>query len=109
MKTKLKSKKKNMIITVNNKTPIVVPEFVRRKAGLKSGDQVEFKVSGGIINIIPKASAVDDGYTPAQRRMIDARLAEAQQGPYHGPFDTAATAIKFLHSEIKRRKATKSR
>jgi bifunctional DNA-binding transcriptional regulator/antitoxin component of YhaV-PrlF toxin-antitoxin module len=35
-------------------TPIVVPEAVRRKAGLRRGEQVEFKVSGRAITIVPK-------------------------------------------------------
>jgi len=113
MKTKLKSKKekqKNMTITVDNKTPIVIPDFVRRKAGFKSGDRIEFKVSGGVINIIPKLPSVDsadDEYTPAQRRIIDARLAEAQKGPYHGPFDTAAEMIAHIKGELKKRSLAK--
>jgi hypothetical protein len=64
---------------------------------------VEFKVSGGIINIIPKLPTADDEYTPAQRRAIDARLAEARKGPYYGPFKTAGEAIAFLGKEIPRR------
>ena len=43
-----------MTITVKNKTSLVVPPSVRRRAGIKPGDRLEFKVSGGIINIIPK-------------------------------------------------------
>jgi len=35
-----------MTVAVKNKTPLVVPPAVRERAGLKSGDQIEFKVSG---------------------------------------------------------------
>jgi bifunctional DNA-binding transcriptional regulator/antitoxin component of YhaV-PrlF toxin-antitoxin module len=35
-------------------TPIVVPEAVRRKAGLRAGQPVEFRVSGRAITIVPK-------------------------------------------------------
>ncbi len=86
-----------MITVVKKKSPIVVPDSLRRQAGIKVGDRVEFKVSGGIINIIPKLPSADDEYTPAQRKPIDAQLKEASKGPYYGPFRTAEDAIKFLN------------
>src|ERR1017187_7787985 len=66
-----------MTVTVKNKTPLVVPPSVRRRAGLKSGQEIEFKVSGGVISIHPKLPAADDDYTPEQRRIVDASLAKA--------------------------------
>ena len=85
-----------MTVTVKSKDDLVVPRSVRRQAGIKSGARVEFKVSGGIINIIPELPNADDEYTPTQRRAIDARLAEARKGHYYGPFKTADEAIAFL-------------
>jgi hypothetical protein len=64
-------------------------------------------VSGGVITILPQWPAADDEYTPAQRRVIDARLTEARKGPYYGPFETADSAIAFLRKEIRSRKAAK--
>ena len=99
-----------MTVTVKNTTAeLVVPSSIRRRAGIKTGDQVEFKVSGGIINIIPKLPSADDEYTPAQRRVIDAQLKDARKGPYHGPFETADSAIKFMRQEIRKRKASKTK
>jgi AbrB family looped-hinge helix DNA binding protein len=98
-----------MTVTLKSKTPLTVPDQVRRRAGLKSGDKVEFKVSGGVITILPKCPNADDEYTPEQRRIIDARLAEAQEGPYHGPFKTADKAIAFLRKEIGNRQAARSK
>jgi bifunctional DNA-binding transcriptional regulator/antitoxin component of YhaV-PrlF toxin-antitoxin module len=96
-------------------TPIVVPEAVRRKAGLRRGDQIEFRVSGRAITILPKVPNVDDEYTPAQRRVIDARLARGEQdieaGRVHGPF-TAKEASAFIEGLAKKRatqKTTRSR
>ena len=68
-----------MTVTVKNrtKTPLVVPSSVRRKAGHRNGDDLEFRVAGGVITILPKLPAADDEYTPEQRRVIDARLAKA--------------------------------
>ncbi len=97
-----------MAVILKNKGELVVPRAVRRKAGIKLGQPVKFRVASGIISIIPDLPAADDEYTPAQRRVIDARLAEARKGPYHGPFETADEAIKFLRREIRSRKAPKS-
>jgi bifunctional DNA-binding transcriptional regulator/antitoxin component of YhaV-PrlF toxin-antitoxin module len=95
-----------MTVTVKNKTPLTVPEPVRRRAGFKPGDQVEFKASGGVVTILPKLPSADNEYTPAQRRVIDARLDEAEKGPFYGPFDTVDEMIAHLKGEVKRRKAT---
>ena len=98
-----------MTITVKRNTALIVPPSVRRKAGIKAGDRVEFKVSGGLITIVPKLPTADYEYTPEQRRIIDARLAKADEdikhGRVYGPFNTADEAIKFLRKEIKARKA----
>jgi hypothetical protein len=65
------------------------------------------RASGGVITILPKTQSADGEYTSAERRAIDARLAEVRKGPYHGPFETADEAISFLRKEIKKRKASK--
>ena len=97
-----------MTVTVKNKTPLVVPPAVRRRAGLKSGDKLEFKVSGGVITILPMLSTADDEYTPAQRRVIDRGIAKGLQdirkGRVHGPFKTADEAIAHLRAHARNRK-----
>jgi antitoxin component of MazEF toxin-antitoxin module len=98
-----------MTVLVKNRSGLSVPPAITKKAGIKIGDRVEFRVSGGIINIIPELPTADDEYTPAQRRVIDARLRQARKGPYHGPFETADQAIKFLRKEIRTRKTIKTK
>lgn len=93
-----------MGVVVSTKSEIVVPRSVRRRAGLKSGQRVEFKVSGGVISIVPKLPVADGEYTPAQRRIINGRLRDARKGPYYGPFATADEAIAFLRKEVRKRK-----
>ena len=39
-------------------------------------------------------------YTPEQRRIINARLDEAEKGPFYGPF-TAKEAATFLKGTLK--------
>ena len=95
-----------MTVTVKNKTPLVVPPAVQRRAGLARRDELEFRASGGVITITAKPPASDE-HTPEQRRVIDTRLAEARKGPYYGPFGTADEAVKFLRKEIRGRKTGK--
>jgi len=99
-----------MTVTVKRNTALIVPPSVRRKAGLKAGDRVEFQVSDGLITIVPKLPTAADEYTPEQRRIIDARLAKADEdikhGRVYGPFEVEE-AIQFLRKEIKARKANK--
>jgi len=95
----------------NNKTPLVVPPAVRRKAGFKSGEEIEFRVAGGVITITPKVPNADDEYTPAQRRAIDARLAKSdadlKAGRVYGPFTTAEAMAASIEENIKKLRAAK--
>jgi bifunctional DNA-binding transcriptional regulator/antitoxin component of YhaV-PrlF toxin-antitoxin module len=96
-----------MTVTVKSKMPLVVPPAVRRRAGLKSGQELEFKVSGGVITILPKPPAADDEYTLDQRRVIDARLAEGladiKAGRTFGPFDSADEMIAHMETRVAKR------
>ncbi len=102
-----------MTAVVNNKTGLVVPPSVRRLAGLKNGDEVEFRVSGGVINIIPKHPSGDDEYTPAERRVIDRALAKGlddiKRGRLQGPFASQEEFIASLHREARKLEAKKTK
>ena len=62
---------------------MTIPSSVRSAVGLADGDLVEVRAVGKKILIVPhvaidRAKPNSNGeYTPAQRRAIDARLAEA--------------------------------
>src|ERR1017187_10978417 len=45
-----------MTVTLKRNIELTGPESIRRKAGYRPGDQVEFKVSGRTITIIPKVT-----------------------------------------------------
>jgi len=100
-----------MSVVVTSKSELIVPRSVRRRAGIKTGDRVEFKVSGGVINIVPKLPSADDEYTPAQRRVIDARLKlaleEVKKGRTAGPFDTAAEMVASLKRDLRKVSASR--
>jgi bifunctional DNA-binding transcriptional regulator/antitoxin component of YhaV-PrlF toxin-antitoxin module len=68
-----------MTVTLKNKTPLVVPDRVRREAGFKTGDRVEFKVSRGAVTILPKPRVTEDldgTLTPTEAKIV--RRGEAQ-------------------------------
>ena len=98
-------------ITTSNE--IVVPRSVRRKAGIKPGERVEFKVSGRTITIAPTVPTPDDEYTPAERRAIDRGIAQSEkeyrEGKHAGPFDTADEFLADLHRESAKLDAKKTR
>lgn len=96
-----------MTVDVKNKPPVVVPPAALRRAGFKRGQPLEFRAAGGVITIVPKRSSSGDEYTPEQRRIIDARLAEGladiKAGRIHGPFDTADEMIADMKARLKKR------
>jgi bifunctional DNA-binding transcriptional regulator/antitoxin component of YhaV-PrlF toxin-antitoxin module len=104
---------KTRTVIVKSKTPIVVPPSVRRQAGLKSGDKLEFRVSGRVITILPNAPESDDEYTPAQRKAIDRGIAQSEReyagGRSYGPFGRAAEVIASLDSNLRRRARARKR
>ncbi len=95
-----------MTVTIQARKQLVVPPSIRRKARLKAGDQVEFKVSGGVITILPKLPSAADEYTPEQRQVIDREIAkgleDVRKGRTYGPFDTVEEMIASIEANIKK-------
>ncbi len=92
-----------MTVTVKTKT-IILPEAVTQQAGFKVGQELEFKVSGGIVTITPKLPTADGEYTPKQRAVVDAQLAKGlediRKGRVSPKFDTVdemLTSLKAGH------------
>jgi AbrB family looped-hinge helix DNA binding protein len=91
------------IVKIQRKGQMTLPTGVRTAVGLADGDLVDVKVSGRRIIVTPmlvvdrsKFPSAEDEYTPEQRRMINARLAESERGPYYGPFKSGAEVAAFL-------------
>jgi hypothetical protein len=102
-----------MTVTLKNKPPVVVPPAALRRAGFKRGQDLQFKASGGVISILPKLPSADGEYTPAQRRVIDARLKKAveevKRGQTAGPFDSAEDMIASLKRELRKSRTKKTK
>jgi len=72
-----------MTATVKPKTPLTVPDAVRRRAGFKPGDEVEFKASRGVVTILTRRRArhdADDILTPAEARKVRHALRQVREG-----------------------------
>ena len=97
-----------MTVTAKNKTPLIVPDKIRRLAGFKPGEEVEFHASGGVITITPKVETADDEYTPEQRKIIDREirkgLRDIEAGRFYGPFASVKEMAAAIESEIRNRK-----
>jgi AbrB family looped-hinge helix DNA binding protein len=102
------------LVKVQNKGQVTIPTRLRIQAGIEQGDVMEASFDKGRIVLVPKLlidrskfPTADDEYTPAQRKVIDARLAEADEdikkGLVHGPFGGHKELMVFLHE--KKRKA----
>lgn len=94
------------LVKVQHKGQVTIPSRLRHQAGIAAGDLVEASFQRGKIVLTPKLidrsrfPTADDEYTPAQRRVIDARLAEStediKKGRVHGPFETHEEMSEFL-------------
>ncbi|MSV35282.1 MAG: AbrB/MazE/SpoVT family DNA-binding domain-containing protein [Bryobacterales bacterium] len=100
----------NPTAKIQHKGQVTIPTRLRNQAGLSKGDLVEFSLQRGKIVITPKIVIdrsqfpnADDEYTPAQRKIIDAHLAEGladiKAGRTYGPFASHAEFIASLHKE----------
>src|SRR6266849_1666537 len=110
----------NTTAGIQNKGQVTIPTHVRRQAGLSKGDSGSLRFSGAESIVTPKLVIdrsqfpnADDEYTAAQRRVIDARLDEAdadiKSRPDIGPFETHEEFIASLRKEARKLRPTKTK
>ncbi|MFZ0961288.1 MAG: hypothetical protein WAO35_10315 [Terriglobia bacterium] len=71
-----------MTVIVKSKSPLTVPDQVRRRAGFKPGDQVEFKVSRGVVTILTKrltSCSPDDTVTEEEAKKVRHALKQVRE------------------------------
>jgi len=106
------------LVKVQHKGQVTIPTRLRTRAGISEGDLVEASFHRGRIILTPKLTVdrsqfptADDEYTPAHRRVIDARLAESEEdlkkGRTFGPFNTAGDLIASMKEQLNKRAAAK--
>ncbi len=102
------------LVKIHRKGQMTLPSRLRTAIGVAEGDFIEASIQRGKIVLTPKLvidrskfPTADKDYTPTQRRIIDARLAKADQdikhGRVHGPFETHQEFIDSLHKEVGKR------
>ena len=101
-------------VKIQRKGQVTLPSRLRSAVGVAEGDLVEASVRRGKIVLTPKQAinrsghlTADDEYTPEQRRVIDARLAEGladiKAGRTFGPFNSADDMIAHMKKRLKKR------
>ena len=110
------------LVKIHRKGQMTLPSSFRAAAAMGAGEasMVELSLKNGKTVITPKVVIdrssfpnADDEYTPAQRRIIDARLAKADADIHAGLVSKAysdhAEFIAALHEEIGQPSARKTK
>jgi AbrB family looped-hinge helix DNA binding protein len=98
------------LVKVQKKGQFTIPNEMRHMIGLADGDYVQVVLKGRKIILEPAqivTRTAAEELTPAQRRTLDARLAEGladvKAGRVHGPFTTHREMMAYLKKESKPR------
>ena len=106
------------LVKIHRRGQVTLPTRLRSAVGIAEGDLVEASVRRGRIVLTPqpaidrsKFPTADDEYTPEQRRVIDARLAEGladvKAGRTFGPFNSADEMIAHMKKRLKKKPASR--
>ena len=92
------------ISKLGQRRQVVIPKDICDELGLQEGDFVEVTSTEGKVIIKPKKVVdADEVLTPAQRAVIDKRLAEAEEdvkaGRMSGPFATVDHLKRHLNAQ----------
>lgn len=101
------------LVKIHRNGQMTLPSRLRSAVGVGEGDLVEATIRRGKIVLTPKLIIdrsrfpnADDEYTPAQRRIIDARLAKSdadiRAGRLYGPFNSAEEMAVSIEAQIKK-------
>src|SRR5215475_3148015 len=104
-KTYISPRRQTMPISkLGQRRQVVIPKEICDELGLQEGDFVEVASEEGKVIIKPKKVIdADEMLTPAQRAVIDKRLAEAEEdvkaGRVGGPFATVDQLKQHLDAQ----------
>ena len=108
------------LVKIHRKGQMTLPSSFRAAMGVGEGSLVELSLKNGKTVITPKVvmdrsqvSNADDEYTPAQRRIIDARIAKAdadiRAGRVSKAFSGHGEFIAALHKEATKPSSRKTK
>ena len=87
---------------------IVIPKRIHDELGLAPGDYLDVELARGKVVMTPKARVTKQFKAELDRRLAEG-LADFDAGRSYGPFDSAKEAIRFLHTETKKRKRARAK
>jgi AbrB family looped-hinge helix DNA binding protein len=93
---RLSGRTTTMTVTLKPKTEITVPKSIRRQAGFKPGDRVEFQVSDRSITIVPKLTPDE---IQDEREMRDPKIRAAIRKSHEEFLAGKSRPIQELFSE----------
>jgi bifunctional DNA-binding transcriptional regulator/antitoxin component of YhaV-PrlF toxin-antitoxin module len=93
-----------MTVTVKTGSDLVVPPSVQRRAGIRAGDRLKFKVTQHAILITPVESPV---YRPSKTELAAIRLGEAEIA--RGEYVTLSDILHDLDRPRRKRSAKATR
>ena len=87
---------------------VVIPKKIHDRLGLAPGDYLDVELAQGKVVMTPKAPVGMRFKAELDQRLVEG-LADFDAGRSHGPFDSAKEAIRFLHTETKKRKRARAK
>jgi bifunctional DNA-binding transcriptional regulator/antitoxin component of YhaV-PrlF toxin-antitoxin module len=69
-----------MTVTFKTKEPLTVPGQTLRRAGIKDGERLQFKVSRRAVTIVPASHDDDDTLTLEEAKRLRRSLKQMRQG-----------------------------
>ena len=87
---------------------VVIPKKIHDLLGLTPGDYIEVELERGKVVMTPKA-LVEKRFQAELEKRLDEGLADLRAGRSYGPFNSAKEAVRFLHTETKKRRTAKAK
>ena len=87
---------------------VVIPKKIHDQLGLAPGDYLDVELAQGKVVMTPKARVTKQFKSELDQRLAEG-LADFDAGRSYGPFDSAKEAIRFLHTETKKRKRARAK
>ena len=87
---------------------VVIPKKIHDQLGLAPGDYLEVELERGKVIMTPKA-LVEKRFKAELDKRLNEGLADFRAGRSYGPFSSTKEALRFLHTEAKKRNKAKAK
>jgi AbrB family looped-hinge helix DNA binding protein len=84
------------VVKIGVSRQVVIPKRIHDRLGLVPGDYLQVELKGDKVIMTPQAFVA--------KRLAEARE-DIRKGRVHGPFESGAEAVRYLHEAIKKKDA----